>query len=305
MKKFKAKWNLDPSNDPKALSKLRRKSEEVKKQLSSTFQVKVEIEALFQGKDLVETVTRAQFEQLNADLFKKTLKPVQDVLTQAKLQKSQIDEIVLVGGSTRIPKVQEMIKDFFNGKEPNKGINPDEAVAYGAAVQAGILGNDNDEKLNDILLLDVTPLTLGIETLGGVMTVLINRGSTIPTEKSQIFSTAADNQTAVDIRVFEGERAMVADNHQLGNFRLDGIAAAPRGQAQIEVKFKVDSDGIMNISAEDKQSGKSENVTIKNEKGRLSQEEIDRMVREAEMYSEQDRIAKERVDAKNGFEHQL
>jgi len=172
-------------------------------------------------------------------------------------------------------------------------------------VQAGILGGDSDEKLNDILLLDVTPLTLGIETLGGVMTVLINRGSTIPTEKSQIFSTAADNQTAVDIRVFEGERAMVTDNHQLGNFRLDGIAAAPRGQAQIEVKFKVDSDGIMNIGAEDKASGKSENVTIKNEKGRLSQEEIDRMIREAEMYSEQDRIAKERVDAKNGLEHQI
>lgn len=299
------KWNIDPSNDAKAVSKLRRKSEEVKKQLSSTFQVKVEIEALFQGKDLSETVTRAQFEQLNADLFKKTLKPVQDVLTQAKLQKSQIDEIVLVGGSTRIPKIQEMIKDFFNGKEPNRGINPDEAVAFGAAVQAGILGGDTDKALDDIVLLDVTPLTLGIETLGGVMTVIINRGSTIPTEKSQIFSTAADNQTAVDIRVFEGERAMVADNHQLGNFRLDGVAAAPRGQAQIEVKFKVDSDGIMNIGAEDKATGKSESVTIKNEKGRLTQEEIDRMIREAEMYSEQDRIAKERVDAKNGLEHKI
>lgn len=289
----------------KAVSKLRRKAEEVKKQLSSTHQVKVEIEALFGGKDLVETVTRAQFEQLNADLFKKTLKPVQDVLDQAKLKKNQIDEIILVGGSTRIPKIQEMIKDFFNGKEANKGINPDEAVAYGAAVQGGILGGVNDDKLNDILLLDVTPLTLGIETLGGVMTVLIQRGSTIPTEKSQIFSTAQDQQTAVDIRVFEGERAMVADNHMLGNFRLDGIAGAPRGQAQIEVKFKVDSDGIMNISAEDKASGKSENVTIKNEKGRLTQEEIDRMINEAEMYSEQDRIAKERVDAKNGLEHQI
>lgn len=305
VKKFKQKYNIDPSNDSKAIAKLRRKSEEVKKQLSSTHQVKVEIEALYKGKDLIETVSRAQFEQLNNDLFKKTLEPVQDVLNQSKLKKSQIDEIVLVGGSTRIPKVQELIKDFFNGKEPNRGINPDEAVAYGAAVQAGILGGSTDEKLNDILLLDVTPLTLGIETLGGVNTPLITRGTTIPVEKNQIFSTAQDNQSAVDIRVFEGERSMVKDNNLLGNFRLDGIAAAPRGQAQIEVRFKVDSDGIMEITAEDKASGKSEQIQIKNEKGRLSQDDIDKMIKEAEMYAEQDRITKEKVDAKNGLEHQI
>jgi heat shock protein 5 len=283
---------------------LRRKAEEVKKQLSSNHQVKLDIESVINGNDLIETVTRAQFEQLNNDLFKKTLTPVEDVLTQAKLKKSQVDEIVLVGGSTRIPKIQELIKDYFNGKEPNKGINPDEAVAFGAAVQAGILKGE-DDKLNDLILLDVTPLTLGIETLGGVMTALITRGSTIPTEKSQIFSTAADNQTAVDINVFEGERAMCKDNHLLGNFRLDGIAPAPRGQAQLEVRFKLDADNIMNISAEDKASGKKEEIQIKNESGRLTQEEIDRMIQEAEMYAEQDRIAKEKVDAKNSLEQQV
>lgn len=209
---------------------------------------------------------------------------------------------MLVGGSTRISKVQELIKDFSNDKEANRGINPDEAVAYGAAVQTIILSSDNEEKLGDILLLGVTLLTLSIETFGGVMTALITCGTTIPTEKSQIFSTVTDNQTAVDIRVFKGEGSMFADNNLLGNFRLDGIVNTPRGQPQIKIKFKVDFDSITTVAIEEKPSGKSENITIKNEKGCLSQDKIDRMFKEAEMYDEQDRLTKERFDTKNAIE---
>jgi len=300
LKLWKKKTGTDAATDKKAVQKLRREVERAKKVLSSQAQTRIEIESFHNGQDFIETLTRAKFEELNNDLFQKTLIPVDKVLADAKLKKHEINEIVLVGGSTRIPKVRELLKAYFNGKEPNRGINPDEAVAFGAAVQAGILVGD--EGTDKLLLLDVCALSQGIETVGGVMTVLIERNTNIPTKKSQIFSTHQDNQDRVLIQVFEGERSMTKDNHLLGTFELAGIPPGPRGQPQIEVTFDIDASGILSVTAEEKSTGKTEQITITSDQQRLSKEEIERMVKEAEEMAEEDKAARDRVMAKNGFE---
>ncbi|KAK4689704.1 endoplasmic reticulum chaperone BiP, partial [Tremellales sp. Uapishka_1] len=301
VKQYKRKTDTDVSKNKKAMGKLKREVERAKRLLSGQMSTKIEIEAFENGNDFSETLTRAKFEELNIDLFRKTMKPVEQVLKDAGVKKDEIDDVVLVGGSTRIPKVQQLLKEYFNGKEPSQGINPDEAVAYGAAVQGGILSGE--EGSSGVLLIDVCPLTLGIETTGGVMTKLIGRNSVVPTKKSQIFSTAVDNQPTVRIQVFEGERSMTKDNNLLGEFDLTNIPPAPRGVPQIEVTFEIDANGIMKVAAADKGTGKSESITITNDQRRLSPEDIERMVREAEEFADEDAAIKKRIEAMNSLQN--